>query len=235
MENVSLFVLQIITLIFSCIITGYGFHRYIQKKNNIAQTLLIAFIMFTIALIFQIIAQLMTNFTIVTDNYILKLLIGYRFAYFSLSIGLYFMLRFSFSVFERDEASKKYNLITLILLICLIIFGLIEDYIVPQDIDEISDFLLSLDFYVVLYALLIIPAIIFRGLQLMKKVKGEPEYPKIFTITLMGIFLFITVLSLILETLVGMLTGDWTNFFSYTNWPIAIFCLFLAYSGFYKK
>ena len=229
----TLLILQIACFIINLLLSGAALQKYLQKKNSISLNLFLAFSNTTIALVFQIILTGGFLNDLNSQSAFMTFMNSYLLPYIFLATGLFFLLQFSFEVFYKGEESLLLTKIALIFLIALITWALI-DYRTVYD-DDIVDFLLSVDFHTILYAMLIVPSIIFNGARLKKRIKGEAEYPRIRDITLMGVFMFITVIFLVAETVVGIVSGEYINVFSFLSWPFAAVGLYIAYRGLYKK
>jgi len=222
--------------------------RYMEKRSEISKTLVITFGMFSLAMIFQIWGTWGSLYNLWNigpykfgdPNFLLNLVLfqisNSQMAYIFLVLGLLFLYRFTFELTKRENDSpKKYRFATLFA--CLIIFwALIRVQFDLPTGDMLLEFLLMVDPYVVIFCFFMSVPIIHQGFILQRKIpKDDPMFPKIRMMMIMGIFIFIMTLSLILETVWGVTTGEWSNIFSFLGWGFALGGIITAYLSFYKR
>lgn len=102
--------------------------------------------------------------------------------------------------------------------------------------DEITQILTGIDIYVVFLALILIFPMLITSVRLIIRLdKDSTERSRVIFMFLLSIFLFLLILSFILETVYQTLTGIMPNFFSFVAWAFVILAFVSAYLSFYKK
>lgn len=239
---------QTLIMVSSLILFILASIRYKEKKSEISKILVITFGMFFLAMVFQIWSSWIGIFNLWNIgsfkfgdpnfilNWFLELVRLSQMAYIFLILGLLFLYKFAFELTRRDiETQKKYTIATLFTIL-IILWGVIRIQIIVPTNNSLLDFILMLDPYVILFCFFMSVPIITQGRILLKKVPNDdPMYPKIRTMTLMGIFIYIMTLSFIIETMWGMIFGEWTNLFSFLGFGFALCGLITAYISFYKR
>lgn len=238
---------QTVVMFSTMVIFILAFLRYREKKSDVSKTLLITFLMFFVAMIFQIWGTWgsMNGITYGSYlfgepdfilNWIQQLIFQSQMAYFLLILGLLSLFKFAFQLTQRENEPIKYLFFAQIFAAILILWGIFRLQLNITTEDSLLQFITMIDPYVVIFGLLMTIPIIRQGLILLKKIpKDDPMIPKIRDMTKMGIYIFIMVLFFIIETVWGLVSNEWTNPFSFLGFGFALIGLISGYLSFYKR
>ena len=243
--NFYLTLWQTLVCIFTFTIMVMSIRRTKQKKTDVASKLSIAFIFFFIANLFQVLGSWngIIPYLIIENNksfsgVFLSQMVNYQFAYAFLVLGMYFIYRFSVLLSRPDNSEKKpIDYIAIIGSIFIFIYGFVRiwtDNIPPSN--EIIEILRSVDIYVVILSLIMIFPMLKTSITLMVRLeKDNEDRNRIKYMLSLSIFLLLLILSFVLEAVYGIMTGEFTNIFSFIAWVCVVVALLSAYLSFYKK
>jgi len=238
---------QVGALVLMTVIDIYSFRRYQEKRNAISKELLITFILFWFALLFQTIGTILQiNGIGVGDtyygapewisNWLIKLVSEYNLTFALIMFGTYHLYLFSRFVFQSENLSKKGPIIALVFIFCIIALAVFRyPFLVPSLPFEIQ-LLFQADIYSLVFFFAIIIPIWRQSILLRKKVKTTaPIYSNLKYLGLMMAFFIATLIAFILETIWNISTGETQNIFSFVGNFLTIVVLLTAYKGFYSR
>jgi hypothetical protein len=221
--------------------------RYVKKRSGVAFTLAIALTFFAIAMIFQVIGQVLTN-----DNFpvygslwssgnplwgagwMLQLVEQFQFAYFFLILGLLMLFRFALLLNPDNKKSTLLSAIALALAIAIIAFGVIRAQFPIANLGDVQAILYEMDPWVIVFGLLmVIPMISVAWRMYVRIQAGTVEQRRLRFMVLMGWILLAMLAMFVLQAVFGALSlpdaGYWVNMVGFGAAMVASICAYLSF------
>jgi len=163
---------------------------------------------------------------------------NFQFSYVFLIFGMYFIYRFSVLLSRPDYKEKKpVDYIAMIGSFIILFYGFVRIWTDEIPINgEVAEILRSVDIYVVFLSLVMIFPMLKTSITLIIRLEEDnKDRSRIMYMLSLSIFLLLLIISFVLETVYGIMTGNFTNIFSFIAWICVIVALISAYLSFYKK
>ena len=238
---------QTAVFLIAIIITINAGIQYKKKKTTVAKHLFIAFIIFTLAALFQCSPTIVhylqndiVSFDIMSgipwiDNYIITLWDSFQLAYYFLALGVYFLYLFSLDLIFEEGTRKAARLIPAIFIPIVIVYGLfLKPWIqslIPGD-GELETILTGIDVWIGLYIIiLMIPLIVDSIRVILKLDSGDSMKSRFAYLIIFSSSLIVMIICFVVESFVG----PSPNAFSFVAWLFAVMALFFSYMGLYRK
>ncbi|MHA1111497.1 MAG: hypothetical protein ACTSRE_10380 [Promethearchaeota archaeon] len=238
---------QTVVFIIAIIITANAGIQYKKKKTTVAKHLYIAFIIFTLAALFQcsptvvkyiqsdIVAfDYMTNINWI-DTYIITVWDGYQLAYYFLALGVYFLYLFSMDLIFEEGTKKAARIVPAFFIPVFVVYGMFlkpwVQSLIPGD-GELESILTGIDVWIGLYIIiLMIPLIVDSARVIRTLESGDSMKVRFAFLIVFATSLIIMIICFVVESFVGTTP----NAFSFVAWLFAVSALVFSYMGLYRK
>ncbi len=233
--------LQITVCLFSLLLFISSLNRHLKKKNQISQSLMLAFLFFFLGSalnVFGILGKFAFSWnpTNPIEAYFHTQLMDYQISYYSLIFGIYLMYIFSMHLTRTEFKYEKKDYVYLLLGCLIILMGLIRPAYKNMVTDEIMMILTGIDIYVVIYGLIVLSPMIKESTRLLIRIdKSDASYARIKFLVGLAYMLTATIISLVLESVYFFTMGELYNGFTFLAWVLAIISLICAYYALYYK
>ncbi len=237
---------QTAVFVIAIIITINAGIQYRKKGTTVAKHLYIAFIIFTLAALFQCsptvvkYVQSVYPFDFLTgiswvDTYIIEVWSGYQLAYYFLALGVYFLYLFSTDLIFEEGTRKGARTIPAFFIPVFVIYGMFlkpwVQSLIPGD-GEIESILTGIDVWIGLYIIiLMIPLIVDSARVIRALGTGDPMKTRFILLIIFASSLIAMIICFVVESFVG----PTPNAFSFSAWVFAVLALFFSYMGLYRK
>ena len=237
---------QTVVFIISIIITVNAGIQYKKKKTTVAKHLYIAFIIFTLAALFQCSPTVVKYIQSVwpfdymsgipwVDNYIITVWDGYQLAYYFLALGVYFLYLFSLDLIFEEGTKKAARFVPSIFIPIFVVYGMFlrtwVQSLIPGE-GELENILTGIDVWIGLYIIiLMIPLIVDSARVIRTLESGDSMKVRFAFLIVFAASLIIMIVCFVVESFVGTTP----NAFSFVAWLFAVSALAFSYMGLYRK
>ena len=239
---------QTVVFIIAIIITINAGIQYKKKKTTVAKHLYIAFIIFTLAALFQCsptvlrYIQSIYPFEITTgivwlDTYVIEVWSGYQAAYYFLAIGVYFLYLFSMDLIFEEGTRKAARIVPAFFLPIFVGYGMFlknwVQSIIPGE-GELENILTGIDVWIGLYIIILMIPLIVDSARVMRKLEaGDSMKLRFVFLIIFASSLIVMIICFVVETFAN--GGVTPNAFSFVAWIFAVSALLFSYMGLYRK
>ena len=259
--QIALVTWQAISLGFLTVIMILAIQRYMLKKSQITKNLLIMFVFFWLALLFQLIGLLMRDIWLPNETYlgpsgselfsnpqwivyiIPRLVRHFVLSYIFIVVAIFSFYRFSSLVFSEDGSRGKIGTtIAKIAMVGIIIWGILHRSLADPRSFGIFEEVYSIELYVLIYAFFCCIPIIRGSRQLMERLSRDQRDRRsiqYILLTAAGIVLIFVMYSL--ETITTAINKELfdivslINAFSFLGSMVMVFTLGFAFRGFFYQ
>jgi hypothetical protein len=237
---------QTAVFVIAIIITINAGIQYKKKKTTVAKHLYIAFIIFTLAALFQCSPTVIKYIQSVypfdylsgipwIDTYIINVWDGYQLAYYFLAIGVYFLYLFSLDLIYEEGTKNAARIVPSLFIPIFVIYGMFLktwlQNLIPGE-GDLEAILTGIDVWIGLYIIILMIPLIVDSARVIRTFESKDPMKVRFTfLIIFSSSLIIMIICFVVESFVGTTP----NAFSFVAWLFAVFALIFSYAGLYRK